>query len=91
MDKADNICKEDSTFKITTNSINMISTIIIPNNENIKSISTTAPSIINYTSNLIAIVNTIPITSIEIKVNNTIINTNKGRYIFQFCAQLNIL
>ena len=47
MDKADNICKEDSTFKIATNSINMISTTIIPNNENIKSISTTAPSIIN--------------------------------------------
>ena len=69
MDKADNICKEDSTFKITT-----ISTAIIANNENTKSILTTVPSIINSISN-ITIENTIPTTSIEIKVNNTIIKS----------------
>ena len=74
MDKADNICKEDSTFKITTNSINMISTTIIANNENTKSILKTVPSIINSISN-ITIVNPIPTTSIEIKVNNTIIKS----------------
>ena len=74
MDKTDNICKEDSTFKITTNSINMISTTIIANNENTKSILKTVPSIINSISN-ITIVNPIPTTSIEIKVNNTIIKS----------------